>query len=46
MTPKRKYCVDVAFLPDGILDQLPNPSQIGAGRVGGWTSTNPAPARP
>jgi hypothetical protein len=28
-------CVDVAFLPDGILDQLPEPSQIGAVRVGG-----------
>ncbi|HUG84346.1 MAG TPA: hypothetical protein VMM13_07260 [Euzebya sp.] len=28
-------CVDVAFLPDGILDQLPLPSQIGATRVGG-----------
>jgi len=28
-------CVDVAFLPDGILDQLPTPSQMGATRVGG-----------
>jgi hypothetical protein len=28
-------CVDVAFLPDGVLDQLPTPSQIGATRVGG-----------
>ncbi len=28
-------CVDVAFLPDGILDQLPTPSQIGATRTGG-----------
>ncbi|HEY6424577.1 MAG TPA: hypothetical protein VIY28_15295 [Pseudonocardiaceae bacterium] len=28
-------CVDVAFLPDGILEQLPTPSQIGATRVGG-----------
>ena len=28
-------CVDVAFLPDGILDRLPLPSQIGATRVGG-----------
>ncbi|MDH4075393.1 MAG: hypothetical protein OEW29_05600 [Acidimicrobiia bacterium] len=28
-------CVDVAFVPDGILDQLPEPSQLGASRVGG-----------
>lgn len=28
-------CVDVAFLHDGIRDQLPTPSQIGATRVGG-----------
>src|SRR5512134_2878762 len=28
-------CVDVAFLPDGLLDQLPLASQIGATRVGG-----------
>lgn len=28
-------CVDVGFLPDGFLDQLPAPSQIGATRVGG-----------
>ncbi len=28
-------CVDVGFLPDGILDQLPKPSQIGATCVGG-----------
>jgi hypothetical protein len=28
-------CVDVAFLPDGILDQLPRPSTIGRTRVGG-----------
>ena len=28
-------CVDVGFLPDGILDQLPTPTQIGATRVGG-----------
>jgi hypothetical protein len=28
-------CVDVGFLPDGVLDQLPTPSQIGATRVGG-----------
>ena len=34
-------CVDVAFLPDGILDQLPNPSQIGASRVGGVDINRP-----
>lgn len=28
-------CVDVAFLPDGLLDQLPQPTQIGVTRVGG-----------
>jgi hypothetical protein len=28
-------CVDVAFLPDGILDQLPQPTLIGRTRVGG-----------
>ncbi len=28
-------CVDVAFIPDGILDQLPQPSTIGRTRVGG-----------
>ena len=28
-------CVDVGFLPDGILDQLPTPTQIGATRVSG-----------
>ena len=28
-------CVDVGFLPDGILDELPVASQIGATRVGG-----------
>ena len=34
-------CVDVAFLPDGILDQLPSPCQIGAGRVGGVDLNKP-----
>ena len=34
-------CVDVAFLPDGILDQLPTPSQIGATRVGGIDVNRP-----
>jgi hypothetical protein len=33
-------CVDVGFLPDGILDQLPTPSQIGATRVGGVDVNN------
>ena len=28
-------CVDVGFLPDGILDQLPAPSKLGETRVGG-----------
>jgi hypothetical protein len=28
-------CVDVAFIPDGILHQLPQPSTIGRTRVGG-----------
>jgi hypothetical protein len=28
-------CVDVGFLPDGILDQLPLATQVGATRVGG-----------
>src|ERR1700690_1638087 len=28
-------CVEIGFLPDGILDQLPAPSQIAATRVGG-----------
>jgi hypothetical protein len=34
-------CVDVAFLPDGILDHLPTPSQIGATRVGGIDLNRP-----
>ena len=34
-------CVDVGFLPDGILDQLPTPSQIGATRVGGVDVNRP-----
>jgi hypothetical protein len=28
-------CVEVGFLPDGTLDQLPTPSQLGANRIGG-----------
>jgi len=34
-------CVDVGFLPDGILDQLPTPSQIGATRVDGVDINKP-----
>ena len=34
-------CVDIGFLPDGILDQLPQPSQIGAVRVGGIDTNKP-----
>jgi hypothetical protein len=34
-------CVDVGFLPDGILDQLPVASQIGATRVGGIDLNRP-----
>lgn len=34
-------CVDVGFLPDGILDQLPTPSMIGATRVGGVDINRP-----
>ena len=34
-------CVDVGFLPDGILDELPAPSQIGATRVGGIDINQP-----
>jgi hypothetical protein len=28
-------CVDVGFLPDGILDQLPAPSQVAGTRISG-----------
>lgn len=34
-------CVDVGFLPDGILDELPVASQIGATRVGGIDLNRP-----
>ncbi len=34
-------CVDVGFLPDGILDELPAPSQLGATRVGGIDLNKP-----
>jgi hypothetical protein len=34
-------CVDVGFIPHGILDELPQPSQIGATRVGGVDLNKP-----
>jgi hypothetical protein len=34
-------CVDVAFLPDRTLDELPTPSRIGATRVGGVDVNKP-----
>ena len=34
-------CVDVGFLPDGTLDELPLPSQVGAVRVGGIDLNKP-----
>jgi hypothetical protein len=34
-------CVDVAYLPDGILDQLPTGTQLGATRVGGIDLNHP-----
>ncbi len=34
-------CVDVGFLPDGILDQLPTGSHLGATRVGGIDINKP-----
>lgn len=34
-------CVDVGFLPDGVLDHLPEPSQVGATRVGGVDLNKP-----
>src|SRR5207302_6151541 len=34
-------CVDIGFLPDGILDELPGASQIGATRVGGVDLNKP-----
>ena len=34
-------CVDLGFLPDGILDQLPAPSQIAATRIGGLDMNSP-----
>jgi hypothetical protein len=34
-------CADISFLPDGTLDQLPLPSQLGATRVGGIDLNKP-----
>jgi hypothetical protein len=34
-------CVDVGFLPDSLLDELPQPSQTGATRVGGVDLNKP-----
>jgi hypothetical protein len=34
-------CVEIGFLPDGILDQLPTPSQIAVTRVGGIDLNRP-----
>jgi hypothetical protein len=34
-------CVDVTFIGDGLLDQLPLPAQIGATRVGGVDVNKP-----
>jgi hypothetical protein len=34
-------CVDIGFLPDGVLDELPGASQIGATRVGGVDLNKP-----
>jgi hypothetical protein len=34
-------CVDVGFIPDGILDDLPLPSRLGVTRVGGVDINKP-----
>jgi hypothetical protein len=34
-------CVDTGFIPDGTLDQLPLPAQLGASRVGGIDVNKP-----
>ena len=38
-------CVDIGFLPDGTLDQLPLPAQLGASRVGGIDVNKPRDSR-
>jgi hypothetical protein len=34
-------CVDTAFVPDGLLDDLPRPAQVGAARVAGVSLDSP-----
>jgi hypothetical protein len=34
-------CVDIGFVPDGLLDELPRPTRIGATRVGGLDLDSP-----
>jgi hypothetical protein len=34
-------CVEIGFLPDGILDELPTPSQLGTTRTGGLDINRP-----
>lgn len=34
-------CVDIGFIPDGTLDQLPLPGRLGATRVGGIDTNKP-----
>ena len=34
-------CVDIGFIPDGTLDELPQPSQLGAIRIGGVDLNKP-----
>lgn len=34
-------CADISFIPDGILDELPLPSRIGATRTGGIDLNKP-----
>ena len=34
-------CADTSFLPDGILDELPLPAQVGARRIGGIDLNKP-----
>ena len=34
-------CVDISFIPDGTLDQLPRPAQLGASRLGGIDLNQP-----
>jgi len=34
-------CVDTTFIADGLLDELPQPAQLGATRVGGLDLNKP-----